>query len=60
VAQATLPVLPLRTGTTNIARARWGRNSIGIKLDAKYYEIARPGDAAHGADPFASSCLRWL
>lgn len=45
------------TGTTNIACAHWGRNSVGIELDAKYYEIARRGVAAHGADLFVSSCL---
>jgi DNA modification methylase len=45
------------TGTTNIACARWGRNSIGIELDAKYYEIARRGVAEHGADLYVSSCL---
>ena len=28
------------TGTTNIACAPMGRNSIGIELDAKYYEVA--------------------
>ncbi len=45
------------SGTTNIACARWGRNSVGIELDAKYYDIARRGVAAHGADLFVSSCL---
>ena len=45
------------TGTTNIACARWGRNSVGIELDAKYYDVARRGVAAHGADLFVSSCL---
>jgi modification methylase len=42
------------TGTTNLACARWGRNSVGIELDAKYYEIARRAVAAHGADIFMS------
>ena len=45
------------TGTTNIACSRWGRNSIGIELDAKYFEIARRGVASDGADLFVSSCL---
>ena len=36
---------------------RWGRNSVGIELDAKYYDVARRGVAAHGADLFVSSCL---
>ena len=36
---------------------RWGRNSVGIELDAKYYDIARRSVADHGADLFVSSCL---
>jgi DNA modification methylase len=28
------------TGTTNLAAARWGRNSIGIEIDPKYYQYS--------------------
>jgi DNA modification methylase len=28
------------TGTTNVAAARWGRNSVGVEVDEKYYELA--------------------
>jgi len=28
------------TGTTNVAAGKWGRNSIGVELDAKYVEMA--------------------
>ena len=28
------------TGTTNVAAARWGRNSIGVEVDPKYFAIA--------------------
>ncbi len=28
------------TGTTNLAAAAWGRNSIGIEIDPQYYEMA--------------------
>jgi len=28
------------TGTTNLASAMWGRNSIGIEIDPKYYQFA--------------------
>jgi DNA modification methylase len=28
------------TGTTNVAAAKWGRNSIGVELDAQYFEMA--------------------
>ena len=45
------------TGTTNLACARWGRNSVGIELDAKYYDIARRAVADHGADLYISSSL---
>ncbi|MBI3910064.1 MAG: site-specific DNA-methyltransferase [Armatimonadetes bacterium] len=29
------------TGTTNVAAARWGRNSIGIEVDPEYFQQAR-------------------
>jgi modification methylase len=28
------------SGTTNLAAARWGRNSIGVEIDPEYYSIA--------------------
>ncbi len=28
------------TGTTNVAAAKWGRNSVGVEVDPYYYEIA--------------------
>jgi DNA modification methylase len=45
------------TGTTNLACARWGRNSIGIEVDADYFEMARNRVAAHGADLYLSSTV---
>jgi DNA modification methylase len=45
------------SGTTNLACARWGRNSIGIEIDAKYYEIARKRIAAHCAHLYISSTV---
>lgn len=38
------------TGTTNIACAKWGRNSIGIELDPKYFDIAKKRLTAKGDD----------
>jgi DNA modification methylase len=38
------------TGSTNIACARWGRNSMGIEVDPKYFEMARHRIADQGAD----------
>ncbi len=43
------------TGTTNVACAKWGRNSIGIELDAKYFELARRRVADHGADLYLTT-----
>ena len=28
------------TGTTNLAAAMWGRNSIGIEIDSEYFQMA--------------------
>jgi len=28
------------TGTTNVAAGKWGRNSIGVEVDPKYFEMA--------------------
>ncbi len=36
------------TGTTNLAARRWGRNSIGIEIIARYHEIAQRRLVAHG------------
>jgi DNA modification methylase len=30
----------LGTGTTTVAAAKWGRNSIGCEIDPQYYELA--------------------
>lgn len=43
------------TGTTSLACARWGRNSIGIELDSKYFEIARKRISGHAADLYSAS-----
>ena len=45
------------TGTTNLASARWGRNSVGIEIDPTYLELARKRLAGHGADLYLSSTL---
>jgi DNA modification methylase len=46
------------TGTTNLACARWGRNSVGIELDSSYFDIAKKRVAEHGADLYISSVLK--
>jgi DNA modification methylase len=30
----------LGTGTTSVAAARWGRNSIGIEVDPEYFQMS--------------------
>lgn len=45
------------SGTTNLACAHWGRNSIGIELDTNYFDLARRRVAAHGADLYLSSTV---
>jgi tRNA G10 N-methylase Trm11 len=45
------------TGTTNLASAHWGRNSIGIEVDPDYFDMARKRVAAHGADLYLSSTV---
>lgn len=45
------------TGTTSLACARWGRNSIGIEIDPRYYEIARKRVADYGADLYVTTRL---
>ena len=29
------------TGTTSLAAAKWGRNSIGVEIDVSYFELAQ-------------------
>lgn len=43
------------TGTTNLAAAHWGRNSIGIEVDPIYFEMARSRLQVDRAQLFASS-----
>lgn len=43
------------TGTTNLACARWGRNSIGIEVDEEYFGLAKRRIADQGADLYVSS-----
>jgi DNA modification methylase len=45
------------TGTTNLACARWGRNSIGIELDSVYFEMAKRRVAEHGCDLYLASTM---
>lgn len=45
------------TGTTNIAAARWGRNSIGIEVDPHYFDLACERMATATGDLFGNAML---
>lgn len=45
------------TGTTNLACARWGRNSIGIEVDAAYFQQARKRMTTYSDDLYLSSTV---
>ena len=42
----------LGTGTTSVAAARWGRNSIGVEIDPGYMELAESRLGREAADLF--------
>jgi DNA modification methylase len=48
----------LGTGTTSIAAAKWGRNSIGVEVDQRYFEYARNRLQQETADLFASATIK--
>jgi modification methylase len=43
------------TGTTTVASAKWGRNSIGYEIDAHYYELAEKRIAEDTSSLFSSA-----
>lgn len=45
------------TGTTNVAAAKWGRNSIGCELDPHYFSLAEQRLNDHTADLFATATI---
>lgn len=46
------------TGTTNLSAAQWGRNSIGIELDAHYFNLAQDRLAAAAGDMFRRMAIK--
>jgi len=48
------------TGTTNLAAARWGRNSIGVEVDPHYYQLACRRITDGAADLFAKVAINKL
>src|SRR5258708_21228366 len=45
------------TGTTNVAAAKWGRNSIGTEVDPEYFKQARRRMSQQSADLFRVASL---
>jgi DNA modification methylase len=43
------------TGTTNLAAARWGRNSIGVEVDPQYFQLAKARLELHNTHLYFSS-----
>jgi DNA modification methylase len=45
------------TGTTNVAAAKWGRNSTGIEVDAHYFRMACSRLSMETADLFGNAAM---
>lgn len=48
----------LGTGTTSLAAARWGRNSVGVEIDPQYFEMAVKRIEGETRKLFSSSVVR--
>ena len=46
------------TGTTNLAAAKWGRNSVGVEVDAKYFKMATDRLEDESARLFSTRFIR--
>jgi DNA modification methylase len=46
------------TGTTNLAAATWGRNSIGLEIDDHYFALAKSRLEAAASDLFGATSIR--
>jgi DNA modification methylase len=49
----------LGTGTTSLAAAQWGRNSIGVEVDPGYFSYARARLTEHLAGFFSRATLHF-
>ena len=48
----------LGTGTTSVAAAKWGRNSIGVEVDPHYFQMAVQRISHESQELFSSSVIR--
>jgi DNA modification methylase len=46
------------TGTTNLAAARWGRNSIGVEIEPEYFDMSHQRLEDHSANMFRISTIQ--
>jgi DNA modification methylase len=47
----------LGTGTTTVSAAKWGRNSIGVEIDEKYFDLAHDRIKRATSNLFASASI---
>jgi DNA modification methylase len=45
----------LGTGTTTVAAAKWGRNSVGFEVDSHYFKLAQKRIAQETSSLFRST-----
>ena len=48
----------LGTGTTSVAAAKWGRNSIGVEIDPEYFEMAHGRLKRESSNLFAAATIK--
>lgn len=48
----------LGTGTTTVAAAKWGRNSVGFEIDGHYFHLAQKRIAAETSSLFSTATVR--
>lgn len=46
------------TGTTNVAAAKWGRNSVGVEIAPEYFEMSKSRLSQETAGLFSSATIR--
>jgi DNA modification methylase len=50
----------LGTGTTTVAAAKWGRNSVGFEIDDHYFQLAQKRIAAETSSLFSTATVRTI
>ena len=50
----------LGTGTTTVAAAKWGRNSVGFEIDRHYYKLAQKRISEETSSLFNTAAIRYV